>query len=118
MTESERIFPFISGDKIRLPHWPEEKWVRIMGYGQVYFIGEDSQGTEVAWVKDGQMAYGAPWELYAPTPPPHDGYLHLQHDLKTDQYVGALTSYQPSRSVAHGDQVWWGTFIPKERILP
>lgn len=119
--EAERIFPFIGGDRIRLKTWAEGVWVRVVGYGQVYFIGEDQDGTEAPFHKDAGMAYGSEWEIYAPAPAPFEAFLYQRFDVRNEddgpkeQWIENIPN---QRHMDHMTHVWRVTITPVERINP
>lgn len=116
----ERTFPFISGDRIRLVNWKPDKWVRVGGYGQVYFIGTLDTGEEDTWFKNAEMAYNSEWELYAPAPDEQDVYVSFRPDetQPENQYLHVQLAPEFYAKLPHGSTVWKCRLTPEMRIYP
>lgn len=114
---SERTFPFISDDRIRLHNWPETKWVRVGGYGQVYFIGTMADGTEDAFFKDAKMAYNDEWELYAPNPGESTGFVFYDSETNKISPRYGLWENQPKTDKHDRSfHLWEVRITPLQRI--
>jgi hypothetical protein len=115
MTEEvKRTFPFVSGDKVRLPSWPADAYVEVWAYGDYRFFGKNSEtGEEEVYFKNGQMAYGEDWEAHSPTPATEVWWAVYN-------YNGKLEHFYPvePRNHQHGYACWQVQVTPTERIYP
>ena len=129
MSDQERTFPFITGDRIRLTSWAEgkhhtaahpPKWVRVGGYGQVYFIGITDDGTENTYFKDAKMDYNDEWEIYAPAPLPRRAYVEFppESDRPVNQYLTSELAPEYYGKLPHGATIWECLITPETRIYP
>lgn len=117
--DTERKFPFTSGDKIRLPRWDADRYVYVLAYGDVMLLGllydANGQLEESSWYKDAETAYGEKWELYSPAPAEQEGYLI--YDENGSFFARGLFLDHPR----HNDRqqpVWKVRITPIERVWP
>lgn len=114
MNEVKRTFPFASGDKVRLPSWPVNKYVEVIAYGDVRFFGVQSwNNEEEVYFKNGEMAYNEAWEAHSPKPPDETWWAVYDYDGKLERFYPA----EP-RNHQHGYACWKVHVTPTERIYP
>lgn len=127
MSETKRVFPYSSGDRIRMTNWAEDKFVTIIAYGDVMFLGKLNTGEEESYYKDAKMAYNSTWEAYSPNPGESEAFVEYvpEHTNFKGRPVAEhqyLLLEQPApetfNRVRQGGSIWKCRVIPTERIYP
>jgi hypothetical protein len=111
--EVKRTFPFVSGDKVRLPSWKDNTYVEVWTFGDYRFFGKTQDGEEDVYYKDGATAYGEAWEAHSPRPPDEIWWAVYDKNGKLERfYPGEPRNHQ------HGYACWQVQVTPTERIYP